>query len=124
MRKLGYCRRTAKKKGFSDDPDIWYLRVEFAEIGLLMTKEQVRNIVFSDEVWAMAGAYTTSFVTVQEDGSDRYDSTGLQHKYRKAPAWMFHGTIYQGKKGLAVFWGREWGSINSELYGQYVLPGI
>jgi hypothetical protein len=124
LRKLGYCRRTSKQKGFSDNPDVWDLRLQFAEKGLRMTKEDVMNIVFSDEVWAMGGAHTTSFVTVQKDGSDRYDATNLQHKYSKAPAWMFHGTIYQGKKGPAVFWEKEWKTVNSERYDQYILPGI
>jgi hypothetical protein len=61
------------------------------------------NIVFSDEVWAIKRAYTTSYVTVQQDSSDRFDSTSIQRKYGKASAWMFHGTIYQGKKEPAVF---------------------
>jgi len=46
----------------------------------------VYNIMFSDEVWAMGGAHTGSFVTVKEDGSDRYLPEYLQHKYSKLPA--------------------------------------
>jgi hypothetical protein len=46
----------------------------------------------------MGGAFTKEYVTVKEDGSDRYDCDCLQHKYRKRPAWMFHGTIVFGGK--------------------------
>ena len=59
--------------------------------------------MFTDEVWAMGGAHTTSYVTVKQDGSDRYLPENLQHKHRKAPAWMFHGTIVGGRKGPGVF---------------------
>jgi hypothetical protein len=80
--------------------------------------------MFSDEVWAFGGAHTESWVTVKEDGSDRYWPENLQHKYSKAPAWMFHGTIVDGKKGPAVFWEKEWGTVNSERYNTYILLGI
>ena len=80
--------------------------------------------MFSDEVWAIRGAHTESWVIVKEDGSDRYWPENLQHKYSKAPAWMFHGTIIDGKKGPAVFWEKEWGSVNSERYDEYILSNI
>ena len=72
--------------------------------------------MFSDEVWAMGGAHTTSHVTVKKDGSDRYFPENLQHKYSKGPAWMFHGTIVGGRKGPAQFWEKEWGTMNSAKY--------
>ena len=45
------------------------------------TEEQVFNIAFSDEVWAMGRTLTMSFVTVKSNGSDRYSPENLQHKY-------------------------------------------
>jgi hypothetical protein len=33
-RELGYCRRKAHKKGFSDDPRVWAQRLAFAEEGI------------------------------------------------------------------------------------------
>jgi hypothetical protein len=68
------------------------------------TEEQVFNIAFSDEIWAMGRVHTTSFVTVKSNGSDRYDPENLQYKYNKLLGWMFHGVIFQGWKGPAVFW--------------------
>ncbi len=59
--------------------------------------------MFSDEVWAIGGTHTTSYVTVKEDGSDRFLPENLRHKYSKAPAWMFHGTIVDRRKGPAQF---------------------
>ncbi len=67
---LGYCRRTSKKKGFSDDPVVKQERVIFACQGLLWTRSRVYCQMFTDEVWAMGGAHTISYVTVMEDGSD------------------------------------------------------
>lgn len=121
---LGYCRRSSKKKGYSDDPVVCRQRLEFAREALNWTKERVMNQIFSDEVWAMGGAHTASYVTVRQDGSDRYAPENLQHKYRKLPAWMFFGTIYKGRKGPAIFWEKEWGSINSERYDEHILPLI
>jgi hypothetical protein len=104
---LGYCRRTSKKKGFSDDPDVKQERLAFAHQGLSWTRSRVQVQMFTDEVWAMGEAHTTSYVTVKEDGSDRFLPENLQHKYSKGPAWMFHGCIVGGKKGPAVFWEKE-----------------
>ena len=59
--------------------------------------------MFTDEVWAMGEAHTTSYVTVKKDGSDWYLPENLQHKYSKAPAWMFHETIVGDKKSPAIF---------------------
>jgi hypothetical protein len=55
----------------------------------------------------MGGAHTTSYITVKKDSLDQYNSENLQHKYSRAPAWMFHGTIVGGKKGLGIFWEKE-----------------
>ena len=69
---MKYCRRTSKKKGFSDDPAVIRERREFAEWGITWPRDRVQRVCFTNEVWAMGGAYTTSYVTVLEDGSDRY----------------------------------------------------
>tara|TARA_R110002033_G_scaffold158662_1_gene194778 strand:- start:118 stop:600 length:483 start_codon:yes stop_codon:yes gene_type:complete len=37
---------------------------------------------------------------------------------------MFHGTIAQGKKGPAVFWEKEWGSMNSAKYDAIILNNV
>jgi hypothetical protein len=77
--------------------------------------------IFSDEVWAMGGAYTTSYVTVRKDGLDRYWPANFQHKYSRAPAWMFIGSIVGGRKAVGLFWEKEWGNINSAKYNLYFL---
>jgi len=59
--------------------------------------------MFSNEVWAIGGAHTVLYITVKEDGSDRYNPKNVQHKYLKVPAWMFHRTIINGRKGPAHF---------------------
>jgi len=72
FKELGYCRRTSKKKGFSDDPAVWAERKAFAEDGITWSRERLQGQMFTDELWANGGAHTTSHVTVKEDGSDRY----------------------------------------------------
>jgi hypothetical protein len=121
---VGYGRRVAKRKGFSDDPEVMAERVAFAEEGKTWSKERLYQQIFSDEVWAFGGAHTQSYVTVKEDGSDRYAPENVQHKYSKLPAWMFHGTIVFGGKGPATFWEKEWGSMNSYKYDAVILTNI
>lgn len=122
FRQLGYVRRAAKRKGFSEDPRVKQLRYQFALDAVNWSRERVGNQIFSDEVWANGGAHTTSYVMVKEDGSDRYLESNVQHRYSKAPAWMFHGTIYQGRKGPAVFWEKKWGrSTQQNMISSYYL---
>ena len=124
MKTLGYQRRVAKRKGFSADPHVMYERLEFAQQAINWTRERLYLQIFSDEVWVKGGAYTVSFVTVKEDGSDRYLPENLQRKYSKLPAWMFWGTLIKGRKGPYVFFEKEWGNVNSEVYNTYALSLI
>lgn len=63
-------------------------------------------------------------MTIQEDGSDKYDVINVQHKYSEASVWMLHDTIYQRIKGSAVFWEKDWGTINSAKYNEHILSSI
>jgi hypothetical protein len=119
MKSLGYCRRVAKRKGFSTDPIVMQKRL--VRQAITWSRERLYSQIFSDEVWAMGGAHTLSFVTVQDNNSDRLQAENLQHKYSKLPAWMFWGTIVRGTKGPYVFIEKEWGSVNSEVYNTHVL---
>ena len=83
---LGYCRRASKKKGFSTDLDVCQERLTFVQEAVQWPKERVNTQIFADEVWAMGGAHTTSYVIVKQDGSDRYLPENLQQKYSKGPA--------------------------------------
>jgi len=80
---VGYSRRVAKRKGFSDDPAVMAERLAFAKEGITWTPEKLFHQIFSNEVWASGGAHTQSFVTVKEDSSDRLNPECVQHKYRK-----------------------------------------
>jgi transposase len=121
MTSLGYCRRVAKRKGFSTESRVMQQRLDFAREAINWSQERLYLQIFSDEVWAMGGAHTHSFVTVKEDNSDRLQPENLQHKYSKLPAWMFWGTLAQGTKGPCVFFEKEWGNVNSEVYNTHVL---
>ena len=130
FREIGFGRRVAKRKGFSDNPVVMARHVQFAKEGLTWSRERLRQQAFSDEIWAHGGAFTQSYVTVLVEGEtadiqkDRYAPGCVQHKYSKLPSWMFNGTIYDGKKGPAVFWEKEWGYMDSRKYNLVVLARI
>ena len=127
---VGYGRRVAKRKGFSDDPVVMVDRLAFAREGKTWTYERLYRQVFSDEIWAQGGAFTESYITVLVEGDpkaihkDRYHPQNLQHKYSKQPSWMFHRTICGGMKGPATFWEKEWGSMDSRKYNEIILSQI
>jgi hypothetical protein len=124
MRSMGYKRRTAPRKGFSDDPTVMAERLAFAQEAITWDRERLYRQIFSDEVWAMGGAYTVQYITVKEDGTETFLPETVIHKYSKAPAWMFHGTIVDGRKGPAIFWEKDWGNIKSSTYDTYILSRI
>jgi hypothetical protein len=101
---IGYCRRVSRKKGFSDDPAICQERLDLVEEGSIWPRSRVQRICFTDEVWAFGGAYTNSYITCLQDGSDRLLPECVRHKYSKLPAWIFWGSIVNGKKGPCLFW--------------------
>jgi len=37
---------------------------------------------------------------------------------------MFHGFICRGRKGIGIFWDKEWGNINSESYDTHILSRV
>ena len=96
----------------------------FAREGLQWPTSRLYIQIFTDEIWAMGGAHTILYIIIKEDRSDRYLLENLQHKYLKAPAWMFFEFIVRGKKSLAIFWEKEWEKINSERYDCYILSKI
>ncbi|KAH6667374.1 hypothetical protein B0J14DRAFT_658827 [Halenospora varia] len=120
---LGYKRRRVHRKGFSDEPLVKQLRLDFARQGLTWTRRRIYRQMFSDEVWAMGGAHTTYSRTVRSDGSEDYRQNS-QHKYNKVPAWMFHSTIIDGRKGPARFWEKEEGNITCYKYDLFILLRI
>ena len=50
LKALGYVRRTRKRKGFSNEPEVMAARVEFAQDGITWSRQRVQKQAFSDEV--------------------------------------------------------------------------
>jgi hypothetical protein len=55
---VGYSRRVAKRKGFSQDPLVMQERLTFAQEAIHWTRERLERQIFSDKVWAYSGAHT------------------------------------------------------------------
>jgi hypothetical protein len=55
---VGYNRRVAKRKGFSDDPKVIIEHLDFAIEAINWSKERLYRHIFSDEVLAYRGAHT------------------------------------------------------------------
>jgi hypothetical protein len=121
MQKLGYVRRITIKKGFSDDPVVMRQRVAFAQQATTWDRQRVSLLLFSDEVWVKGGAHTVGWVTMKEDGSEKY-APDASLKYSKQKAWMFWGSIIGGQKGLFCFWENEWGNMIAVGYCEHILP--
>jgi hypothetical protein len=124
IRSMGYKRRTALRKGFSEDPVVKAERLAFAREAILWDRERLYNQIFSDKVWAIGGVYTVLYITVKADDSEAVLPKTVTYKYSKAPAWMFYGTIVNRHKGPAIFWEKEWGNMKSSTYNTYILARI
>jgi hypothetical protein len=122
IQQLGYKRRKAIRKGFSDNPIVMRKRVTFAEQAKTWDRRRLALLLFSDKVWAKGGAHTIEWIIMREDGSNRYNSVCVQHKYSKQKAWMFWGSIIGGKKGPFCFWEKEWGNMTLSGYCEHILP--
>jgi hypothetical protein len=103
---LVYPRRTRRKRNFLDGLVVIAERVAFVMEGLTWTKDRLERQMVSNEIWAVRGEHTASYVTIKQDGTAKYDPYSLRHKHSNAPAWIFHGTAVKGIKGLAKFWER------------------
>jgi hypothetical protein len=86
VRNIGYCRRVSRKKGFSDDPEVMKERFDFIAETKDWEQSRVQRICFTDEVWAYGGAYTNSYVTCLQDGSNRLLPEYVCHAYSKLPS--------------------------------------
>lgn len=113
---IGYGRHKSVKKGFSDNLAVMKQRVNFARDSLTWRKARIQRICFIDEIWAIGGAHTDSWVTVLDNGSKKYLPAYIKHKYSKLLAWLFHGSIVDGHKGPCCFWEKEWETVNAEKY--------
>jgi hypothetical protein len=118
---IGYCRQVSRKKGYSDDPEVYRERFDFTAESKDWEQSRVQRICFIDEVWAFGEAHMNSYITCLQDRSDRFLPEYVRHAYSKLPSWMFWGYIVNGKKGPSLFWEKEWGSINSTRYNERIL---
>jgi transposase len=121
LRERGYTRRIALAKPLLSDDNI-KKRLEWAEEHEHWSCEQWTRILWSDETWVTGGRHRRKWVTCLPGES--LDPTCLVDKVPKRRGWMFWGCFSGSEKGPAIFWEKEWGSINQRSYCDRIVPLI
>ena len=67
----------------------------------------------------MAGNHTRTWVIKASD--EQYDLTCIVEKIFRKLGWMFWGSFNGTTKSLTVFWEKNWGIINKEIYCERVV---
>jgi transposase len=119
LRSAGYRRRVALQKP-PLSPANRAKRVAFAEAHILWTVEQWNTILWSDESRVCGGRHRKKRVTRLPN--ETLEDTCVVDKVPKKRGWMFWGCFSGSRKGPALFWEKEWGSINTERYCERVVP--
>jgi ketohexokinase/beta-glucosidase len=96
-------------------------RFRFARDHLHWTWEQWSIILWSDETWVKDELHKKVYVT-RTAGEDLDDTCLMDRK--KGKGWMFWGSFHGCKKGPALIWEKDWGTIDSESYCQKIVPII
>ncbi|KAH8800232.1 hypothetical protein F5884DRAFT_547085 [Xylogone sp. PMI_703] len=126
MTLAGYRRSIAKRKGYSDDPEVIAERLLFCQDAVAWSSQRIYKQRFSDEVWTYGGWHNIQFVTKKTDGSEDYFLETTEQRRTKGTCWWIWGMIRNGKQGPLVFWNKDWGHIDSEktmlLPINHVLP--
>ena len=62
------------------------------------------------------------YITRQVD--EAYHHSCLVLKFRGFSSWMAHGCISGITKGPLVIFEKEFGKVTSQVYSQYIVPGL
>jgi transposase len=76
--------------------------------------EQWYNILWTDETWITSGRHTRTWVTRR--AGEEWDPTCIVVRHQQKKGWMFWGCFHGHTQGPGIFWEKDWGLINQELY--------
>ncbi len=96
-------------------------RLRWAKRHLKWTRKDGEVLLFTDETWATGGRHCR--VEVTRLPHEEYEPDCVVEKPARKAGWMFWGS-FSGKwgKGPAIFWEKDWGTINQKSYIQHIVP--
>lgn len=124
LRRLGFRRYVARRKPPLDERQK-QIRKQWALAHQHWTREQWRQILWTDETWVTGGPHRKQYVTRRE--GEQLHPDCLVEKHQRKGGWMFWGCfsgIPGRMKGPCLFWEKEWGHITEETYRQHTVPLI
>jgi Transposase len=121
LERAGYRRYIARVKPPISEKNR-ELRLAWAHEHLNWTREEWFGILWTDETWVTGGRHAKTYVTRLR--GEELDDTCIVEKVSKPKGWMFWGCFHGFMKGPALFWEKDWGSINQFSYREHIVSLI
>ena len=119
LRNAGFYRRVARHKPpISERNRI--ARLQWATEHVEWTLDQWKKILWSDETWVNGDRHTKTYISRRK--GEEWDSTCVVEKIQRRQGWMFWACFCGETKGPALFWEKEWGTINADRYQERIVP--
>lgn len=97
-------------------------RLAWAQEHINWTFNDWKNILWTDESWVLGGRHSRTWITRKKN--EIYEDTCTVERRPRGKGWMIWGAFFENVKGPFIIWEKEWGTINSDTYCQYILPHI
>lgn len=123
LKKEGYKRYVAAEKPPLTE-EYRAARLAWAREHLNWMKEQWNTILWSDEVWSNKARHKRVYVTRKKDEKYHRDCVVPKRQRGDNKGWMFWGCFAGNTKRAAIFWEKEWGTINAERFCRFIVPLI
>jgi DDE superfamily endonuclease len=121
LRNEGFVRHIARRKPPISERNR-LLRLSWAFAHVHWTSEQSKRLFWTDETWTNGGRHTKTWVTRRRH--ETFEPSCIVERHQRRAGWMFWGSFHGATKGPCVVWEKDWGSITSATYQEYVVPLI
>jgi hypothetical protein len=82
--------------------------------------QEWENILWSDETLVNGDRHTK--ICISRRKGEEWDATCIVERHQRRKGWMFWGCCHGEKKGVFLFWEKDWGTINEASYCAKVVP--
>lgn len=121
LKREGFNRRSAMRKPKISDQN-QKKRLAFAIEHKDWTVAQWCRIFWSDETWVTWGRHRKT--RIWRRPGEEWEPDCVEELIRKKKGWMFWGSFLGNIRGPALFWQKDWGTINQYTYRQYTVPQV